>query len=238
MSDLRHSFFSRKLTDTETRYSTFDRELLAVVAALRHFRFLLEGRSFHVLTDHKPLVYALHRARDAWSARQGRHLAYVAEFTSDLRHVAGADNIVADCLSRPPVELSPPGDGSTGASPAVAAAAAVVSATQQGPIRWEELACDQLTCQETQELLTSNTGLLVELMVYQGAQLWCNTSTRAIRPLVPATQRRAIFQQVHELSPAGQRATRRLVAAASSGQDWQQMWWPGARSVLPATVPR
>ena len=48
------SFFSRKLTDTETRYSTFDRELLAVVAALRHFQFLLEGRSFHVLTNHKP----------------------------------------------------------------------------------------------------------------------------------------------------------------------------------------
>ena len=63
------SFFSRKLTDTETRYSTFDRELLAVVSALCHFRFLLEGRSFHVLTDHKPLVFALHRARDAWSAR-------------------------------------------------------------------------------------------------------------------------------------------------------------------------
>ena len=71
-------FFSRKLTNTETRYSTFDRELLAVVAALRHFRFLLEGCSFHVLTDHKPLVFALHRARDAWSACQGRHLAYVA----------------------------------------------------------------------------------------------------------------------------------------------------------------
>ena len=100
------SFFSRKLTDTETRYSTFDRELLAVVAALHHFCFLLEGRSFHVLTDHKPLVFALHRARDAWSARQGRHLAYVAEFTSDLRHVAGVDNVVAECLSRPPEELS------------------------------------------------------------------------------------------------------------------------------------
>ena len=40
------SFFSRKLTNTETRYSTFDRELLALVAALHHFRFLLEGRKF------------------------------------------------------------------------------------------------------------------------------------------------------------------------------------------------
>ena len=79
-----------------------------MVAALRHFRFLLEGRSFHMLTDNKPLVFALHRAWDAWSARQGRHLAYVAEFTSDLCHVAGADNVVADCISRPPKELSLP----------------------------------------------------------------------------------------------------------------------------------
>ena len=79
-----------------------------MVAALRHFCFLLEGRSFHVLTDLKPLVFALHRARDAWSSRQGRHLAYVAELTSDLHHMAGADNVVADCLSMPPEELSLP----------------------------------------------------------------------------------------------------------------------------------
>ena len=71
------SFYSRKLTDTETRYSTFNRELLAVVAALRHFWFLLEGRNFHVLTDHKPLVFALLWARDAWSGRQGRGRVYL-----------------------------------------------------------------------------------------------------------------------------------------------------------------
>ena len=67
------SFFSRKLTDTETRYSIFDRELLC------HFQFLLEGRKFHVENNRKPLVFALHRVREAWSARQGRHLAYVAQ---------------------------------------------------------------------------------------------------------------------------------------------------------------
>jgi hypothetical protein len=31
-------FFSRKLTDMESRYSTFDRELLAAHAAIIHFR--------------------------------------------------------------------------------------------------------------------------------------------------------------------------------------------------------
>ncbi len=38
----------------------------------------------------------------AWTARQSRHLSYVAEFTSDIRHIAGEENIVADSLSRPP----------------------------------------------------------------------------------------------------------------------------------------
>ena len=54
-----------------------------------------------MLTEHKPLVFALHRARHAWSARQGRHLAFVAEFTSDLRHVAGADHVSSPCPGLP-----------------------------------------------------------------------------------------------------------------------------------------
>ena len=53
------SFFSRKLTPAETRYSTFDRELLAVYLGIKHFRHYLEGRLFHVLTDHKLLTYTL-----------------------------------------------------------------------------------------------------------------------------------------------------------------------------------
>ena len=42
------AFFSRKLSETEMRYSTFDRELLAAFLAIRHFRFLLEGREFQL----------------------------------------------------------------------------------------------------------------------------------------------------------------------------------------------
>jgi hypothetical protein len=36
-------FFSRKLTDTESRYSTFDCELLVAPAAIKHFRHFCEG---------------------------------------------------------------------------------------------------------------------------------------------------------------------------------------------------
>ena len=40
------SFFSKKLSPAETRYSTFDRELLAVYATIRHFGHNLKGREF------------------------------------------------------------------------------------------------------------------------------------------------------------------------------------------------
>ncbi|GFO47460.1 Gag Pol polyprotein [Plakobranchus ocellatus] len=53
------AFFSRKLSDSEKKYSAFDRELLASYSAVRHFRHFLEGRPFTLYTDHKPLIFAL-----------------------------------------------------------------------------------------------------------------------------------------------------------------------------------
>ena len=52
-------FFSRQLSAPQRNYSTFDRELLAVHAAIRHFRHMLEGTSYTICTDNKPLVTAL-----------------------------------------------------------------------------------------------------------------------------------------------------------------------------------
>ncbi|GFW96335.1 hypothetical protein TNCV_1823681 [Trichonephila clavipes] len=50
------AFFSRKLTSSEKSYSAYDRELLAIYSAIRHFRYMLEARNFTVFTDHKPLT--------------------------------------------------------------------------------------------------------------------------------------------------------------------------------------
>ena len=73
------SFYSRTLNKAERNCSTFDRELLAVHHAIRHFRHMLEGRTFTIQTDHRPLVTALKKPGDAWSARQQRHLSAIAE---------------------------------------------------------------------------------------------------------------------------------------------------------------
>jgi RNase H-like domain found in reverse transcriptase/Reverse transcriptase (RNA-dependent DNA polymerase) len=97
------AFFSQKLTPTQARYSAFDRELLAVHDSSVHFRHLLEGRSFVIFTDHLPLVGALHRVSEPKSDRQRRQLSFIAEFTAEIRHIAGQSNVVADTLSRPAV---------------------------------------------------------------------------------------------------------------------------------------
>ena len=105
------AFFSRKLRKQETKYSAFDRELLVMHLAVRHFRYFLEERHFVIFTDHKPLTFAFSKVSDTWSARQQRQLSAISEFTTDVRHIAGKANLVADTLSRASLSMvmsSPP----------------------------------------------------------------------------------------------------------------------------------
>ncbi|TWW56015.1 putative RNA-directed DNA polymerase from transposon X-element [Takifugu flavidus] len=76
------------LRPNEQKYSMFDRELLGLYLAIRHFRPLLEGRSFTAFVYHKPLTFAMAKTAEPWSARQQRHLSYISEFTKDIKHLA------------------------------------------------------------------------------------------------------------------------------------------------------
>ena len=76
-------FYSKTLQLAETRYCTYDRELLAIYLAIRHFKYFLEGRDFHILTD---LIYSLSCQPERHSPRQVRHLDFISQFTTDLCH--------------------------------------------------------------------------------------------------------------------------------------------------------
>ena len=93
-------FFSKKLSDSERNYDTFDRELLAIYRFIRYFKHFLEGRLFVCYTDHKPLVTAPFKSQDDAHDTRKRRLDFVCQHTTDIRHVSGSDNVVADCLSR------------------------------------------------------------------------------------------------------------------------------------------
>lgn len=60
---------------------------------------MLEGRSCHIYTDHKPIIFAFRQKPDKASNRQARQLDFVGQITTDIRHIVGKDNIVADLLS-------------------------------------------------------------------------------------------------------------------------------------------
>jgi hypothetical protein len=51
------AFFSKKLNRAQQKYSAYDRELLAIYEAVKHFRHLLEARHFIIFTDHRPITY-------------------------------------------------------------------------------------------------------------------------------------------------------------------------------------
>lgn len=93
-------FFSRSFTPTQKRYSTYDRELTAAYEAVKYFKHELEGREFHLVTDHKPLIYAFSQKSDKASPRQQRQLSFLSQFTTKLEYIPGVKNVVADSLSR------------------------------------------------------------------------------------------------------------------------------------------
>lgn len=184
------SFFSKKLSPAELNYSAFDRELLAAYLAVRHFQYFVEGRAFHINTDHKPLTFALHSTADRRSPRQARHLAFLSEFTTDIRHIEGPANHVADALSRNVLVL------------------------EHSPIDLEALAFAQGQDKDLQQLCTSHTALRLEQVPLPHSRntLLCDISQGRPRPLVPSTMRRLIFDNLHSLSHPGIKASRRLVS--------------------------
>lgn len=94
-------FFSKKLTETQTKYPITDRELLAIVEVLKAFRHMLLGQKITVYTDHQNLTYANTKHS---SDRVLRQRLVLEEYGVNITYIKGAKNKLADALSRLPFE--------------------------------------------------------------------------------------------------------------------------------------
>lgn len=96
------AFDSKHYNDAEKNYPTHDKEMLAIVRALRKFRTDLLGAEFTVYTDHRTLEYF--NSQKELSKRQLRWQEFLCDYNYKIVYVKGEDNTVADALSRLPVE--------------------------------------------------------------------------------------------------------------------------------------
>ncbi|XP_051561997.1 uncharacterized protein LOC127445759 [Myxocyprinus asiaticus] len=91
-------YISRKLSLRETKYSTVEKECLAIKWAVLTLRYYLLGRAFTLCSDHAPLQW-LHRMKDT-NARITRWYLALQPFKFKVVHRPGAQMAVADFLSR------------------------------------------------------------------------------------------------------------------------------------------
>ena len=91
-------YLSRNLSKTERNYSTIERECLAIVWSLQKFQKYLLGKTFQLLTDHKPLV-AFNKKKIS-NAKVNRWAMLLADYQFEIKAIKGKDNVVADILSR------------------------------------------------------------------------------------------------------------------------------------------
>ncbi|XP_064469558.1 uncharacterized protein LOC135384277 [Ornithodoros turicata] len=193
------AFFSQRLKPSEERYSTFSLELLAIYYAVRHFQHYLEGRRFYVLTDHKPLTFAFKSNRDTYSPTDLRRLSLISEYTTDIRFVRGDQNAPADALSR-----------LEGATCSAALTFDTLAATQAGDPTLSHLLSD-----------TSKHSLQLQKapLPFSSSDIWCDLSGPVPRPYLPPSLRFPTFQDLHNTSHPGIRATQRLLSS--------RFVWPG-----------
>jgi hypothetical protein len=181
-------YFSRKLSPAEQNYAVYDRELLAIHNAIKHFRFMLEGRAFTAFTDHLPITSAFEKVKPDPTPRQFRYLDFISEFTTDIQHISGKANVVADALSR------------------IAVLNVIVSL--------KDVALAQQNDPEIQPYLQPNSCLRLKKFPVAACDLfiWCDTTRQSNRPFLPEAFRRQAFDQVHSLAHPGVKTSVRLVS--------------------------
>ncbi|XP_076660976.1 uncharacterized protein LOC143364587 [Halictus rubicundus] len=91
-------YFSKRTTEIESRYHSFELETLAIVSALRRFRTYLLGRKFKIVTDCQALSLTLNKKET--NPRIARWVLEMQNYDYELEHRAGSRMLHVDTLSR------------------------------------------------------------------------------------------------------------------------------------------
>jgi hypothetical protein len=92
------AYFSKALSDGNLSQSVYEKELMALVLCIQHWRHYLLGKEFIVYTDHKSLKHFLQQRIS--SPDQQCWLAKLLGYQFEVKYKPGLENKAADALSR------------------------------------------------------------------------------------------------------------------------------------------
>ena len=92
------AFFSEKLSGAALNYPTYDKELYALVRALKIWQHYLWPKEFVVHTDHESLKHR--KGQGKLNKRHARSMEYIKTFPYVIRYKQGKESIVVNALSR------------------------------------------------------------------------------------------------------------------------------------------
>ncbi|GBG64361.1 hypothetical protein CBR_g41561 [Chara braunii] len=93
-------FMSKKIKTEKLHDSTYEKELYALVCALKHWKHFLLGRHFKIFSDHSTLQWM--KSQGELNDKLARYIQFIDMFDFELKHKKGCYNKVADALSRRP----------------------------------------------------------------------------------------------------------------------------------------
>lgn len=178
----------------QQKYSTYDRELFAIYESIKHFRFMLEGMQFTMFSDYKSKTCAFNKNSNIMSLRRARYLNVISQLSTNIQHVSGIHNAIADVFSR--------------------------ISTYSSQKQWVMMNWKIFKTKTTKELFTQNTSFKLELFQIPGSnnKIYYDSSLCFHRSFVPKCLRRDIFNRILNLSHPGINATVKLVKKKTFGQ--------------------
>lgn len=177
------AYASRHLNTAEVKYSTIEREALAVVFGIKRYRYYLLDEPFVIVSDHRPLQW-LESHKDE-NSRLGRWAILLAGIKYKIRYRPGRVHENADFLSRIPVS-------------------AVEPRLAEFKIAMKEQEKDTM-CHEITEYLKngtiSNQKIKENPIWVKEIELYCMKGGLLCRKFLPSSKKRRQFIQIQTVVP-------------------------------------